>query len=107
MHRRNRHQRAKETRLALHQIEIRQRTEARTHLAEPHRQHILGRRHGVALRLNAQMLGDIQCAFAVEALGNDDEVVGVEDFARAHNRVQRTETGIIQHDVRGIDAGFD
>jgi hypothetical protein len=37
--------------------------------------------------------------FAVEALGDDNEVVGVEHFAGADDRIKRAETGIVQHVV--------
>ena len=43
----------------------------------------------------------------MEALGDDNEVVGVEHFAGADDRVKRAETGIVQHDIRRIDAAFN
>ncbi len=45
-----------------------------------------------------------QRAFAVEALGDDDEVVGVEDFTRAHDGIQGAEARVVEHDVGRIDA---
>ena len=53
------------------------------------------------------MQGDKQRPFAVEALGDDNEVVGVEHFAGADDRIKRAETGIVQHDIRRIDAAFN
>lgn len=53
------------------------------------------------------MQGDKQRPFAVEALGDDNEVVGIEHFAGADNRVERTEAGIVQHDIGRIDAAFN
>ena len=45
--------------------------------------------------------------FAVEALGDDNEVVGVEHFPGTDDRVEGTEAGIVQYDIRGIDAAFN
>ncbi|MNT77352.1 hypothetical protein D3C72_2164550 [compost metagenome] len=42
-------------------------------------------------------------ALAVETLRDDNEIVGIKYFAGTHNRIQRTETGVIQNDIRGID----
>lgn len=47
------------------------------------------------------MQGDKQRPFAVEALGDDNEVVGVEHFPGTDDRVEGTETGIVQYDIRG------
>lgn len=53
------------------------------------------------------MQRDKQRALAMEALGDNDEVVGVEHFSGADDRVKSTETGIIQHDIAGRHAGGD
>ena len=53
------------------------------------------------------MQGDKQRSFAVEALGNDNKVVGIENLAGAHDRVEGTEPGVIEHDIGGVDAAFD
>ena len=53
------------------------------------------------------MQGNKQRALAVEALGNNNKVVSIEDFTGADNRIERTETRIVQHNIRRIDAGFN
>ena len=105
--RRNRDERAEKARFPFEDIEIRQRAKAGAELAQPHAPHILRRRHRVALGLDPHMQGDKQRPFAVEALGDDNEVVGVEHFPGTDDRVEGTETGIVQYDIRGIDAAFN
>ncbi len=53
------------------------------------------------------MQGDEQRTFAMKALGDNNEVVGIEHFACAHNGIQRAEARIIQHDICRIDAAFN
>ncbi len=48
-----------------------------------------------------------QGAFAVEALSDDNKVVGIKHFAGTHNGVKRTEASVIKHNVRRIDARRD
>ncbi len=50
------------------------------------------------------MQGDKQRALAVEALGDDDEVVSVEDFTRAHDGVEGAETGVVEDDISRVHA---
>jgi len=49
--------------------------------------------------------GDKQRTLAVEALGNNNKVVGVEDFTRAHDGVQGAETRVIKHDILRVYPG--
>ncbi len=53
------------------------------------------------------MQGDKQRALTVEALGNDNEIVGVEHLTRADDGIERTEARVIQHDIFRRHAGFD
>ncbi len=41
----------------------------------------------------------------MEALGDDDEVVGIEYFARADDGVECAEPGVVEHDICRINAG--
>ncbi len=50
------------------------------------------------------MQRDKQRPLAVEALGNNDEVIGVEHLAGAHDGVQRAEPGVVEHDVGRVNA---
>ena len=50
------------------------------------------------------MQRDKQRPFAVETLGNDDEIVGIEHLARTHDGIQSTETRVVEHDIGRIDA---
>ena len=83
--RRNRDERAEKARFPFEDIEVRQRAKAGAELAQPHAPHILRRRHRIALGLDPHMQGDKQRSFAVEALGNDNKVVSIEDFTGADN----------------------
>ncbi len=50
------------------------------------------------------MQRDKQRALAVEALSNNNKIVRVEYFTGTHDGIQGAEPGIIQHDIRRIDA---
>ena len=71
----------------------------RAKLSDTYAHHIFRRRHGVTLRLNPHMQGDKQCAFAMEALSDNDKIVGVEHFASTYYGIEGAETCVVEHDV--------
>ena len=50
------------------------------------------------------MQGDKQRPLAVETLGNDDEIIGVEHLAGTHDGIKRAESGVVEHDIGRVDA---
>ncbi len=40
----------------------------------------------------------------MEALGDDDKVVGIKHLAGANNGIQGSETSVVEHDIRRINA---
>lgn len=62
--------------------------------------------HRKTCGVDVVMISDKQRALAMEPLGNDQKIIGIENAFRAHNRVQSAKSGVVEINMLIRNARF-